>query len=217
MDYRRILLTLLAVSLAVAVCLAVIRTQALQDLVQEGLILPLYYAAWLAGLLVRSVDQPLLWAVGLIALGLLLAYGLAVAWPEQLQRRKSRKFEEGRLPEKHGRVYFWQNRIESLRSQGLDSEYATFEFRRIAQTVKDTSDKNGVIEQADHSPEIEVFFKRKAAQNGWAPTPRFNWRERLNWQLTTLTRRKQPPERDPLAELCTYLEGQLEIDHDDSD
>jgi hypothetical protein len=216
-DYRRIFLTLLAILLVMAACVLAIRLQALQDLVRDGLILPVVYAAWLAGLLVRSLDQPLLWAGGLFILGALLVYGLFLTWPERVTRAKPLKYEEGQIPAAHGQVRFWRNKIESLRSQGLDSEYASFEFRRIAQAVEEISDKNGASGAAEHPPEVEVFFKKTAVRSAKATEAPLNWRETLRNRFAALTQRPPAPERDPLAELCTFLEDELEIENDDRD
>jgi len=82
-NYRRIAFTAFIILVVMGSCVLLIRIQAVQDLVRDGLILPLYYLVWLAGLLLRSIDEVVLWSVALIGLAMALIYGIAAARPFQ--------------------------------------------------------------------------------------------------------------------------------------
>jgi len=213
MDTRRILFTSLAILFVMASCIGAIRAQTVQDLVRDAIVLPVVYAAWLAGLLLRSVAQPLLWTAGLIILGLLLLYGVYLAWPARLPPLQLPGLDEGRPPDASGQVRYWRNKIESLRSQGFDSDYASFEFRLLTKAIVAGAKKNG---SPPHPPEIDGFFSQASEPSEEIASSTHSWRETLQKRLA-FKRRQPQPEHDPLEELCTFLEEQLEIDHDDSD
>lgn len=216
MDKRRIFLTLLVTLGVILACGLLIRLPTLQNTVQEGLILPVVYLVWLVRLLVHSVDQPILWGAAMFILGVALTFGILSAWPDadSMLRPGQRpspvrtNSEEEQPPPVSGRIDYWEGKIRSLRSQGIDSDYANFEFRRLTRTAAETIP--GESSQAAAAEAIGVFF---------LPTDRTSAAPRRPlppWRRLRFGRRPPPaPAADPLAKLCTYLEDQLESKHDD--
>ena len=164
MDKRRVLLTALVTLGVTLACGLLIRLPTLQNTVREGLIMPVVYLVWLVRLLVHSVDQPVLWGAAMLILGLGLTYGLVSAWPdaESMLRpgqrpRPARSYsEEEQPPPVSGRIDYWEGKIQSLRSQGIDSDYANFEFRRLTRSTAETIP--GESNQAAATEAIGVFF-----------------------------------------------------------
>jgi hypothetical protein len=224
MERRRIILTFLVIGLVMAACAMLIRLQEVQDLVREGIVLPLYYLAWLLWLFFISIDQNVLWGLGLFALALVVIYGLSAAWIRSPARRKdalpgdpSGRAEDA-APRTYGRVKFWYNRIESLYSQGLKNDYATHEFMRLARGVDELA--GGVLARPqvdDATSALKAFLPSPERSLADQPVLAGNWRQRVAARF----RRDQPaqaaPVKDPLSGLCNYLEEKLEIEHDDSD
>ena len=216
MDKRRVLLTALVTLGMTLACGLLIRLPTLQNTVREGLIMPVVYLVWLVRLLIHSVDQPVLWGAAMLILGLGLAYGLVSAWPdaESMLRpgqrpRQARSYsEEEQPPPVSGRIDYWEGKIQSLRSQGIDSDYANFEFRRLTRSTAETIP--GESSQAAATEAIGVFF---------LPTERTNTaplKSSPAWRRLRFGRRAPPAAADdPLVKLCTYLEDQLESKHDD--
>jgi hypothetical protein len=147
----------------------------------------------------------------------LMVYGLAMAVPEQQTLQPPRAQEGVAAPPGHGRVRFWRNKIEGLRTQGMDSEYANYEFRRLTKAVTASTEKEAALVMLAHPEELEPFFKKAAEGNGTLQKAPRKPPGALRRRLAALARRPIIPEQDPLVELCTFLEEQLEIEHDDSD
>jgi hypothetical protein len=216
MDKRRIFLTALVTLGVTLTCVLLIRLPTLQNTVREGLILPVVYLVWLVRLLLHSVDQAVLWAAAMFILGLALTYGLLSAWPdaESMLRPGQRSntvrtnSEEQQPPPVSGRIDYWEGKIQSLRSQGIESDYANFEFRRLTRSAAETIP--GESSQAAAAEAIGVFFLPTDRTSG-APL-----KSSPAWRRLRFGRRPPPAAGDdPLAKLCTYLEDQLESKHDD--
>lgn len=240
MDKRRVIITGLVILGVIAACLAVIRLGDLEALVAEGILMPVYYSLWLGNLMLHSVDQPILWGIGLALLAAGLVYGFVKAWPTRLPRPRPDLNAEQRTPI-HGRVYFWINRVESLRNQGVDSEYANFDFRRLTQSVIEVADDE-TISASSYPPEVQPFLKKSSRTGQSPPAPEARrasfrrlfarWRPAASASPPAGETRPQlqeaaaafsapeapqPGGRDPLDGLCTFLEKELEIEHDDND
>jgi len=215
-DNRRIALTALIILAVIGSCTLLIRIQAVQDLVRDGLILPLYYLFWLAGLLIRSIDQVVLWSIALIGLAMALIYGIAAARPFENPFDKPRWRESDLLPPAYGRVKFWKNRIDSLRSQGFDSDYAIHEFRRLTQAVEDISEESSEKALASVPADLKVFLEppQRAGMDILGEPSRPWWRR---WLPRSRIQVEPSSGTDSLAELTNFLEEKLEIKHDDRD
>lgn len=216
MDKRRIALTALVIVGVGLACAALIRLNTLQESVREGLIMPVVFVVWLTRLLLRSIDQPVLWTGGVIILGLILVYGLLAAWPDaeilihpgRWTRSVRESTEDEAPPPMGGRIDYWQGKIHSLRSQGIHSDYANFEFRRLARATGETI---GGETGQPHPPAAIRPFLANGERGGATAAPAAP----LGWRFRFTRRRPPPPEEDPLVILCNYLEDQLESRHDD--
>lgn len=123
--------------LVMAACVLLANTETLRYIVREMIVTPAYFLVWLFGWFIRSVDQVVLWWLGLILLILILTYGLSAANPGRDPQPVAPWRIDERPPPASGRVGFWRNRIESLRasSRQRSTEYASFDFRRLEQRV----------------------------------------------------------------------------------
>jgi len=211
-NYRRIAFTAFIILVVMGSCVLLIRIQAVQDLVRDGLILPLYYLVWLAGLLLRSIDEVVLWSVALIGLAMALIYGIAAARPFQNPFDEPRWRESDLLPPAYGRVKFWKNRIDSLRSQGFDSEYALHEFRRLMQNVGEISGENPETAAASLPADLKMFIEPPQRSGlDLLDRPTRSWRR---WLPRPKIQIQQDSGADSLAELTVFLEEKLEIKYD---
>lgn len=223
MQKRRITITVGVVLLVMAACGLLIRLQSVQEVVREGIVLPVYFVVWLAWLFLRSIDQVVIWGIGLIVLALVLIYGLAAAWTKKTPQLSKESLEGPRRPiaapppRTYGRVKFWNNRIESLYSQGLSNDFAAHEFRRLTQGVEAFSGRgfSRPLEN-ESSADLQTFFlPANSISNESLPSPQ-TWRQRLAAWLQRTPPPGPVPLGDTLARLCTFLEEKLEIEHDDS-
>ena len=212
MKFRRIFLTAVVVLAVMASCLLVIRLDWIREMVRDGLITPVVYLLWLAGLALHAVDQNVLWLVGLLILGIALVYGIISAWPAKPREAPSHTWDDQHPPPKSGRIDFWVNRLRSLRSQGFSSDYAMHDFRRLVRQVGEITNQDLANSPQPIPVEIKPFLVRPKAQVSETGSARRSWLSRL-----TVLFRPQPENTDisALPELCTFLEENLEIDHDE--
>jgi hypothetical protein len=212
MKLRRIILTSVVVLAVMAACALIIRLDWIQETVRDGLITPVMYLVWLAGLALRAVDQNVLWLVGLLILGIALIYGLISAWPASRKEVQSHTWEDQHPPPESGRIDFWENRLRSLRSQGISSDYAMHDFRRLVRQVGEMTNQDFANNPQPFPDTIEPFLVRPKAQVSEIGSARRSWRQRL----TGLFRPQQANgDISALPELCKFLEENLEIDHDE--
>jgi hypothetical protein len=136
--YFRPFLAGLVFLLVLVACALLANTETLRYIVREMVVTPAYFLVWLFGWFIRSVDQVVLWWLGLVVLILILTYGLSAANPGRDPQPVAPWRIDERPPPASGRVGFWRNRIESLRasSKPRNTEYASFDFRRLEQRVQ---------------------------------------------------------------------------------
>ena len=221
LDRRRIIQTTLVTLAVLSMCLLASRLKSLVDFIQQDVIQPGEYLFWILGLVVRTLHQAVLWGLGLAALIILVLYGLGFNWPVSPQKKKRiARGEENRVPEK-GRVAYWQTQIRLLRQQGMESDFANYEFRRLAQSILDlrggssTGEEGEEIpaEAADAPASIRILFARPRARLA-------NLKARRGYDVARFLPKRNKaapadPGSDPLYELCHYLESHLEVPHDE--
>lgn len=113
--------------LAVLVLLATaVLAYVLRDLVRDLIVLPLSYAAWMLGLLLRSVPESLLLALVVVLCALLAFRGLT-------RSRTAARFQlaaPDTRPEP-SRLTFWQRQFQNAPNSGFAAEKLTAELRTL--------------------------------------------------------------------------------------
>lgn len=121
---KRLMLAAL-VLLATAVVAVVLR-----DLVREAIVLPLSYAAWMFGLLLRSVPQSVLLAGVILVCALLAFRGLSLSRPATRFQLAAPDTQ----PEP-SRLTFWQRQFHNAPNSGFAAEKLTAELRTLTYTA----------------------------------------------------------------------------------
>jgi hypothetical protein len=211
MQIRRILLTALVVLLVMASCVLIIRVESLQTLLRDGLITPLVYLFWLAGLALRAIDQAVLWGAGIVLLALALFFGLYITRSGDAGEPRGRRWQETAAPQSSGRLRFWSFRIKSLRYQGLHSDYAMHDFSRLGRAASRFVGQDLAESAAARLPVLRSFFTRHSTEL----PPHTTWWEGLRRRFAAFFHPNPAPDQAvALPEFCTFLEEILEIDHD---
>lgn len=122
--------------LVMAACVLLANTETLRYIVREMIVTPAYFLVWLFGWFIRSVDQVVLWWLGLILLILILTYGLSAANPGRDPQPVApwRIDERPRRPP-GGLVSGATGSDRCASSRQRNTEYASFDFRRLEQRV----------------------------------------------------------------------------------
>lgn len=221
MDRRRVIWTTLLTLVVLTACLGIIFFTELPQIIQDGMILPIVFNLWLLGLLIRSLDQEVVWVFALVVLGGIFAYLLSRGWLIRLPSRAPKPVGEEEPGSVHWRVRFWHARLSTLKDQGIGSKYASFEFRLLSRQVVALS--QGFPESGgrlpEHVPEevirqapetIQPLLSRNGLESfedsqSQGRIRRFFHPSRLRSTSNT------PATSDALNYLCDYLEEQLEI------
>jgi hypothetical protein len=207
---RRVLILLLASGLLVALPLA----YQMREFVRQTVVIPAMYLLWQAGLLVRSVDSLIWWAV-------FLALALALFWQSLGRRHTPAAGERADAREvASGRVAYWARQI----TRAETSEYALWQTQRdLAQIAVDIqlhgqepamgqAAQRQAIAGLDAPPGVTAFLGAgldRLSPQATGCGALFGWNARLNRQNRCI-------EHD-LAATVSFLEDRVEAGHGTGD
>jgi hypothetical protein len=125
----------------------------LRDLVREVIVLPLSYATWMLGLLLRSVPQSVLLAVVILLCALLALRGLT-------RGRPATRFQVAApdtRPEP-SRLTFWRRQFRNAPNSGYAADKLTMELRNLTYNAlaHDLRIDRGDVERMVKAGEIEL-------------------------------------------------------------
>lgn len=175
-----------------------------RDWVREQIVVPMTFFFWVIGLLLRSVDQQVYWAILIIA-GAIIAF--SVLWPgmpapadrEPSQRRSSSV----------SRYRQWYTYIDNMENSAFSGDSLARELVRLTVNIlayQQNMSSDEIYRQIDNAeialPEdFLAFLRRRGFVN--KPTPQPAWLDLVNRIL-----RRKPPVRPP--DQLSALEKEVE-------
>lgn len=133
---QRALVAAMAAILVLLACLVLASLSGLRLFLREAILVPLASLLWLAGVLLRSINESYLWLAGLAIFFVILVNGLVQALrTNEVRREGSGQIDDAQSKNPGGRVRFWQSRVNMLSGHGVAGDYARTDFRRLAQSI----------------------------------------------------------------------------------
>jgi hypothetical protein len=190
----------------------------LKDVVYQVVVVPVFYAYWLAGLAIASLHQGVLWVVLVLAVAILLLRGLR---PHQQQRPASARHHPRPGATSQGRVAFWEAHVARVAAQGYSGETSRHELRKLMLSVlayqRHTTPAQieaylqgeGLQVPPEMAPYLEIHPPEIAQASSSSRFKRW-----LSALLGVHTDPTDVPHRQNLERAIQFVECQLEIAHD---
>ena len=191
---------------------------AFKETFQNAIVIPLLSLFWLVNLIIKSIDQTAIWILFLIGIGYIILRSLG---SYGTGRKRSRQSEPTKMI--HGRVKAWSNLFQYVDNYGPLRDH----FLRILKVLilavlanqqhiqREEIDQEKEVKEPEIPPEIQASLQPLEAST--APeNPDILWKiieslKRLKVRYKTYL---SSFDSNHLENLISYLEGQLEISHD---
>ncbi len=182
-----------------------------RDFVRQQLLIPIYYAVWLGGLLLRSLDQSLLWAMLLGSVGV-----IALVTVLRNLRGFSRADSARGGGASAGRVSFWARQIAwSARADYFHEESRRATLRLVCAVLANQNrlpleEVEARLQNGELGAPPEVLAFLQGQPSGGTSSRRSLWRS-----LRSLMGIETPSEEDDpgFVAVVQFLEDQLEGKH----
>jgi len=191
---------------------------AFKETFRDVIVIPLLSLFWLVNLVIKSIDQTAIWILFLIGIGYIILRSLGAY---RTGRKRSRQSEPTRIV--HGRVKVWTNLFQYFDNYGplRDHFLRVLKVLILAVLSEQQHIQREEIDQEKESKEPEIPREIQASlQPLQASTslenPDIRWRIREALKRLKAGRKASLSSFDShhLENLISYLEGQLEISHD---
>ena len=191
---------------------------AFKETFQNAIVIPLLSLFWLVNLIIKSIDQTAIWILFLIGIGYIILRSLG---SYGTGRKRSRQSEPTKMI--HGRVKAWSNLFQYVDNYGplRDHFLRILKVLILAVLADQQHIQREEIDQEKESKEPEIPREIQASlqplEASTAPEdPDILWKiieslKRLKVRHKTYL---SSFDSNHLENLISYLEGQLEISHD---
>ena len=193
--------------LALALLLVGVLSLVFRDFVREAIVTPIAYAAWVAGILIESLPQMILW-IALLAVVLWMAVGSLIARPKPIRAFSDAKADRrGQIEVLARRIdlatrgyYFRWHLARRLRDLAVDT--LAYRQRMTPEQVNQHLEAGTL----DIPPAIRAYFQAEPTLGSASRLPYL--RHRFQPHPAT-----SPLDLDP-EEVVRFLEAQAEVHHD---
>ena len=191
----------------------------LKDVAREALVVPILYAFWLAGLVIASLHQGVVWVLLLAVVAILLLRGLGTHPQQPMPDMRDPQQETTSL----GRVAFWETQVSLAADPGYSGDSSRHELRKLILGVLayQRHDTPRQTKQCLQSGEVQVLpemlpFLEAGPHHVALVSPALFARLR-GWPQGRSPFRSAPPEmplKQNLERIVQFFETQLELTHD---